>query len=262
MLQASGIRVTLGGTQVLSDVSVAVGPSEVVAVLGPNGAGKSTLLAVLSGAQRAFSGRVDFAGRPLGDWPPHALARQRAVMAQHSQLGFPFRVLEVVLLGRCPHAGESSRAEDLTAAEAALAEAEADHLVDRVYTTLSGGEKQRVHLARVLAQIGYPPPVGTDCRSALLLDEPTSSLDPAHQHTTLATARRAAARGVGVVAVLHDLNLAAMYADRIVMLNDGHLAAEGPPSDVLTEDTVAAVFGLPVHVTRHPTRNCPHIVAL
>jgi len=260
MLFAENIRVRYGSAEVLQGPSLSVAPGEVVAVLGPNGAGKSTLLAVLAGTLRPHQGEAALEGRALADWPPQALALRRAVLPQHSELSFGFAVLEVVLLGRSPHAGASSRAEDLAVAEACLAEAEVGHLAHRLYTTLSGGERQRVQLARVLAQIDFPRADRHDEPRYLLLDEPTSSLDLAHQHATLRTARRAADRGMGGLAILHDLNLAAMYADRLVVLNRGQLAAEGTPEEVLTEDLVREAFELPVHITRHPTRGCPQII--
>ena len=261
MLQARDIRVSYGSAEVLKGLSLAVAPGEVVAVLGPNGAGKSTLLAVLAGTLRPHRGEAALEGRALAAWAPRALALRRAVLPQHSELAFGFDVLEVVLLGRSPHAGTASRREDLAIAEACLAEAEVAHLAGRDYTTLSGGERQRVQLARVLAQVGFPRGGEGEARY-LLLDEPTASLDPAHQHATLRTARRAAASGVGVLAILHDLNLAAMYADRLVVLSRGEVAAAGAAEAVLTEDLVRDVFALPVHVTRHPTRGCPQVVAV
>ena len=189
------------------------------------------------------------------------MARRRAILPQQSQLGFSFRVLEVVLIGRSPHVGYSSLQRDLHVATAALIETGSAHLADRDFSTLSGGERQRVHLARTLAQIDFDE---TDSRSAgryLLLDEPTSNLDLAHQHAALETACRAAARGMGVVAVLHDINLAAMYASRIAILKDGLLSAEGKPDDILTEAMVRHAFELSVSVGRHPTRRCPHVIA-
>jgi iron complex transport system ATP-binding protein len=260
MLKADNIGVTFGSAEVLRGPSLAVAPGEVVAVLGPNGAGKSTLLAVLAGSLRPQRGTATLEGRALAAWSPRALALRRAVLAQQSELAFGFSVLEVVLLGRSPHAGTSTRDADLAVAEACLAEAEVAHLAGRVYTTLSGGERQRVQLARVLAQIDFP--AGSGEPRYLLLDEPTASLDLAHQHATLRTARRAAARGIGVLAILHDLNLAAVYADRLVVLSRGQLAAEGPPGPVLTEALVREVFDLAVQVTRHPTRGCPQVVAV
>ncbi len=262
MLQATDIRVRFGAAEVLKGPSLAVAPGEVIAVLGPNGAGKSTLLSVLSGVLKPDGGAARLEGRALIDWAARDLALRRAVLPQHSELSFGFPVLEVVLLGRSPHVGRSSRAEDLAVAEACLAEAEVGHLAERVYTTLSGGERQRVQLARVLAQIDFPAALQLREPRYLLLDEPTSSLDLAHQHATLRSARRAADRGIGVLAILHDLNLAAMYADRLVVLYGGRVAAEGPPEAVLTEDLVRQAFDLPVTISRHPTRGCPQMMPI
>ncbi|WP_319633597.1 heme ABC transporter ATP-binding protein [Pelagibius marinus] len=259
-LRADDIHVRFGTAEVLKGPSLAVAPGEVVAVLGPNGAGKSTLLSVLSGALTPQGGQAALEGKALAHWPPSRLARRRAVLPQHSELSFGFPVLEVVLLGRSPHAGTSSREEDLFIAQACLAEAEVTHLAQRVYTTLSGGERQRVQLARALAQIDFPEGQRHHHDRYLLLDEPTSSLDLAHQHATLRTARRAAARGIGVLAILHDLNLAAMYADRLVVLHGGALAAAGTPEAVLTEDLVRRAFDLQVVLSRHPTRGCPQMM--
>lgn len=258
MLAARDIDVTIGAAPILRGVSLTVAPGEVVAVLGPNGAGKSTLLRVMSGSLQPTGGSVSFEGRPLSDWPRQDLARRRSVLPQNPSLTFPFRAADVVQLGRSPHAGLTSRDEDLAIVDRALAETEVAHLSERDYTSLSGGEQQRVHMARVLAQIW--PDGGSAGPRYLLLDEPTASLDLAHQHETLRIARRFAERGTGVVAILHDLNLAAMHADRLCVLKDGAVAAEGPPDDVLTEAAIAAVFNLPVSVTRHPTRNCPHVI--
>lgn len=262
MLRADEICVDLGGTAILHDVTLAVAPGETVALLGPNGAGKSTLLAVLSGALKPRHGRVTLDGVPLADWEPARLARRRAVLAQHSALSFPFRAIEVAMLGRSPHAGRSSRTRDLAVVADCLRRTDVTHLADRIYTTLSGGERQRVHLARSLAQIDGAGNDGDGAARYLLLDEPTSSLDLAHQHATLATARCTAADGAGVVAVLHDPNLAAMHADRIVVLRDGRIIADGTPETALTEVMVRETWNMPVRIERHPTRDCPLIVAL
>lgn len=271
MLDVKNIAIDLGGVAILQDLSLRVSAGEVISVVGPNGAGKSTLFAAMSGALHPRHGAVELDGRALSTWPSERLARKRAVLPQHSELTFPFRVLEVVLLGRSPHAGYSNRENDLVIARLALLETGTLHLADRVYTTLSGGERQRVQLARVLTQIEFcdlgksrsrSDSGGCDGRDRfLLLDEPTSSLDPAHQHATLQTAVRAAERGIGVVAVLHDLNLAAMYSNRIVMLKEGRIVSQGTPAEVLTEALIEEVFELPVNVVLHPKRGCPYVIA-
>lgn len=252
MLRVENIEVRLGPTRALNGVSMSARPGEVVAVLGPNGSGKSTLMRVMSGELAPQQGRVLQDDRPLNAWPRRALAARRAVLPQSTAISFPFRALQVVLLGRSPHAGASSQVDDLEIATLAMRETEVTHLADRVYPSLSGGEQQRVQMARVLAQI-WPAEAGEGNRY-LLLDEPTSSLDIAHQHTALATARRFAGRGMGVVVVLHDLNLAAIYADRLCVLKAGRLLHDGAPWQVLTPDIVKSVFDLSVTPTRHPTR--------
>lgn len=259
MLQALDVGVWLGGKPVLDSVSLSLRPGEVLAVLGPNGAGKSTLLRVLAGSLVPQVGHALLEESPLEDWQGPELARRRSVLPQASQIAFGFRAFEIVLLGREPYAGRSSRDADLAIAEAAMKEADVLHLAERRYATLSGGEQQRVQLARVLSQIWCDG--RGEWKRFLLLDEPTSSLDLAHQHATLALARRWAGRGVGVLAVLHDLNLAAMYADRLCILKAGCLEAEGAPAAVITEDTVARCFDLKVTVGRHPDRDCPYVLA-
>ncbi len=259
MLAASGIGISIGGNRILDDVSLLVMPGEVTAVLGPNGAGKSTLMNVLTGALKPDRGNVTLSGTSLSSWARGDLARLRAVLPQYSSLSFPFPVQEVVLMGRSPHARNSSLERDLTIVRAALRESGTDHLEHRIYTTLSGGERQRVHLARALAQIWAAEDVPKQERY-LLLDEPTASLDLAHQHATLEIARRLAENGAGVVAILHDLNLAAMYADRICMLKAGRVHAEGTPRAVIRPDTIEAVYDVAASVIAHPTRGCPLVV--
>lgn len=261
MLAATDITVDLRTTRALDAVSVEVAAGEVVAILGPNGAGKSTLLAALSGVRRPATGSVTLQGRPLHTWPLDALARQRAVLPQQPELNFPFRALEVVLLGRSPHAGRSRRADDLTTACAALRATATVHLADRVYTTLSGGERQRVQLARVLAQLDFTRPSSPTDSRFLLLDEPTAALDLTHQHSVLAMARELSRCGFGVLAILHDPNLAARYADRIVLLHRGRELLSGTPRQVLTETALQQAYGLPVSITTHPTHDCPQVTA-
>ncbi|WP_322789105.1 heme ABC transporter ATP-binding protein [Thiohalocapsa halophila] len=263
-LSALGIGVQRQGRPLLEDVALTLTAGELLVLLGANGAGKSTLLKCLAGELAPDRGQVLLNGRALERWRPLDAARRRAVLPQASPLSFPFTALEVVLMGRIPHGGaqRGTGSADLTIAAEALAAAEADHLVQRRYTTLSGGERQRVHLARVLAQLWEPLP--DDEPQWLLLDEPTASLDLAHQHSVLALARRwvhrSGRRRLGVLVVLHDLNLAAQYADRIAVLKQGRLLLAGTPRDVLQPDAVQDAFGLPVRVLPHPELDCPLIV--
>jgi iron complex transport system ATP-binding protein len=257
LIEARSLRVAIGPKILLDGISLEVRAGEVVAVIGPNGAGKSTLRKVLCGDMQPTGGAVFMDQRPLDDWPLTERARVRAVMGQDSTLSFPFTVLEVVMMGRSPHLRGAEGPRDYEIAREALAAVEAIHLEERLYPTLSGGERQRVQLARVLAQIWEAPPASS---RYLLLDEPTSNLDLAHQHSTLEVARKFAREGVGVLVILHDLNLAAQYADRLLMLKDGKLVASGQPVAVLTRETIQETFAIPVIVTQHPQLDCPLVL--
>lgn len=234
MICAEGLSVRLGGRAVLRDVDVYARAGEVLGVVGPNGAGKSTLLSVLAGERRPTTGEVTLDGRPLALWSRLALARRRALLEQHSPLAAALRVEEVVLLGRAPH-GVTPRDREL--ARRALADVGLAALASRDYVRLSGGERQRVQLARVLTQLA-------DVDDALLLlDEPVSALDVGAQHHILTGARRRAAQGAAVIVTLHDLNLTAQYADRVVLLDAGRVVAAGPPARVLEPTTLSEVYG-------------------
>ncbi|MDH1265555.1 MULTISPECIES: heme ABC transporter ATP-binding protein [unclassified Pseudomonas] len=254
MLCAENLMVQRGTSTVLADVDLELRPGEVLGVLGPNGAGKSTLLAALCGELAPSGGQVRLDQRQLADWPGSERAKRLAVLPQTSTLNFAFRVEEVVGMGRLPHA--SGRVRDAQIVQQALEAADAAHLTGRSYLALSGGERQRVHLARVLAQL-WPGGEGR----ILLLDEPTSMLDPLHQHTTLQATRAFAQEGAAVLVILHDLNLAARYCDRLLLLERGRPHVLGTPEQVLRAEPLLAVFGLEVLVQQHPERGHPLIVA-
>jgi iron complex transport system ATP-binding protein len=228
-----------GRREVLRDASLDLRPGEVVGLLGPNGSGKTTLLRLLTGQLSPDLGSVVFGGRPVGSWRRDALARRVAVLPQQLDLPAGFRAAELVEMGRAPHARSlfGSTAEDERAVRQALVDAEALDLAHRFADELSGGERQRVLVAMALAQ---EPEL-------LLLDEPTLHLDLAHQVALLRTIRRLGAqRSLTVLAVLHDLNLAAAFAPRVVVLADGAVAADGPAAEVLTPTLVQRVFGVGV----------------
>ncbi|MCP9209782.1 heme ABC transporter ATP-binding protein [Streptomyces cucumeris] len=240
--EASGARVRLAGRTVLSEVDLTVRAGEVLALVGPNGAGKSTLLAALAADLPVESGTVRLGGRPVAEWAPAELALRRAVLPQATTLSFPFTVAEVVRMGRAPWAGTAAEDEDGEAVAAAMAATEVDGFAARPFSSLSGGERARVALARVLAQ-----------RTALLLlDEPTAALDLRHQELVLRLGRERAAAGDAVVVVLHDLGLAAAYADRTAVLHEGRVVAEGPPERVFDAELLSRVYRQPVEVLPHP----------
>ena len=257
MITLNDVAVQIGDATLIERVSAAVRPGQMTAVVGPNGAGKTTLLRVASGELTPSEGAVQLDDRPLAALSEQAQARRRAVLPQASRLHFAFSVLEVVLMGRTPHVQGREGPEDWAIAEDALDAVAMAGFADRDVPTLSGGEQQRVHLARALAQIWTPP---DDGHRYLLLDEPTASLDLAHQQNVLRTARAFADQGAGVLAILHDLNLAAQFADHVVVMADGGVHAQGAPASVLTPPCIREVFGWPVCVLAHPTQSCPLIV--
>ena len=229
----------------LEGISLQVRPGEVLAICGPNGAGKSTLLRAALG-ELAFRGEVSLNGQEIRATPPAAMARIRAVLPQDTQVSFAFTAAEVVAMGQ--EAGDF--AADPGLVQRALDAVGLHSHAARSFQTLSGGERQRAHLARALAQVWEP--VGPLGPRWLLLDEPVASLDLGHQLAVMRLARSYADSGGGVVAVMHDLNLSAMFADRMAFLIGGRIGACGPPSEVLTADLLAQAYGCPVTVNTTP----------
>jgi iron complex transport system ATP-binding protein len=257
MIRAENVSFARGRRRILEAVNLSLRPGEVTALLGPNGAGKTTLLKLLAGELRPASGRVAIHDRSIDSLRPEELARLRAVLPQESALNFAFPVRDVVALGRLPHAGAGRSHRDGGLARLALRRAGVEHLSKRNYTKLSGGERQRVHLARVFCQL-----MGTRKPRYLMLDEPTSSLDPRHQHDVLLAVRDFARRGAGVLVILHDLNLAAAHADRLVLMHDRKLIAEGRPDAVLTDELIHATYGIRAHIEPHPVEGYPVVIPI
>ncbi|MBQ0849505.1 heme ABC transporter ATP-binding protein [Streptomyces sp. NPDC057621] len=239
---AEALHVRLGAREVLSGVDVEARAGEVLALVGPNGAGKSTLLGALAADLPAAEGLVRVHGRPVSEWSAHELALRRAVLPQSASLSFPFPVEEVVRMGRAPWAGRPEEAEDDAAVASAMRATEVTAFAGRPFSALSGGERARVALARVLAQRAR----------LLLLDEPTAALDLRHQELVLRICRERAHEGDAVVVVLHDLGLAAAYAHRVVILCAGRAVADGAPSEVFTDRLLSDVYKQPVEVFPHP----------
>ncbi|MEP6150229.1 MAG: heme ABC transporter ATP-binding protein [Nisaea sp.] len=253
MLEAQGITVTFGKTTVLRDVSLRVRSGELVALCGPNGAGKSTLLAAMAGDFQPEGGQGFIEGEIITGLPPTELARRRAVLEQSPSLSAGFSVGELLSLS-IPRDVPPERARVLI--ERKL---HAVGLADRVGDNcqiLSGGQRHRAHLARVLVQLEA---VDNRDTGYLMLDEPTSSLDIAHQITTMRIARRAAREGAGVLVVLHDLNLAAAFADRVALMQDGRIVADGAGAEVFTADRLSAIYETEITV-EHAGGNTPRIL--
>ncbi|WP_459176515.1 heme ABC transporter ATP-binding protein [Ewingella americana] len=251
-LLAEGLQFSVGHRRLIDDVSLKLNSGEVVTLIGPNGAGKSTLLRLLTGYLQPDQGRCELLGKALSDWPPQELARTRAVMRQSSELAFGFSVRQIITLGRAPH-GKTYNAEAL---QQVMAQTDCLTLADRDYRQLSGGEQQRVQLARVLNQLWQPQP----SPRWLFLDEPTSALDLYHQQHTLRLLRHLTRESpLSVCCVLHDLNLAALYADKIVLLHEGKVVASGNPDNVLTAEILARWYQADLGVNRHPEHAVPQV---
>ena len=236
ILQARQLGVSRRGRALLKNLDLDLAAGELHVLLGPNGAGKSTLLRTLAGEWPRASGSLLLDGRPLAEIPALEQARRRAVLPQHDGLSFGLSVRELITLGRYP-CKDQRPGTTQAVVDAVMSATQIAALADRSYPTLSGGERRRAQLARVLAQVWDVP------QALLLLDEPTHSLDLAHQHAVLALLRQLTQRGHAVLISLHELNLAARYADRISLLQDGQLLASGKPVEVLDETHLQCLYG-------------------
>ncbi|MFJ4223890.1 heme ABC transporter ATP-binding protein [Microbacterium sp. NPDC089695] len=251
-LAATGITVRVGGGRaILDEASIEIRAGEIHALVGPNGAGKSTLFGVLAGDVPAASGEVSLDGAPLDGIRAADLARARAVLLQENAVTFPFTSEQVVRMGRAPWARMEASADDDEIVAAAMAATEVLPLGPRPVTSLSGGERARVALSRVLAQ----------STGILLLDEPTAALDLKHHEDVMRLVREQADAGIAVAIVLHDLNAALAHADRVTLLDGGRVAATGAPAEVLTAARIEAVYGQAVDVFPHPLTGVPLVVA-
>jgi iron complex transport system ATP-binding protein len=248
LLSAHGVRLVREGQVILDDVSLAAVPGRLLAVIGPNGAGKSSLMEVLSGWWAADAGKVLLRGRSIGSYGAGERARLCAVMRQEAARPAGLDVLEVVELGCLCHGGGETEAKEI--AWEVLGRMELAALAARSCTSLSGGEWQRVAFARTVAQISG----GEQRPCALLLDEPVSSLDPAHQHRLLGEARGLARRGHAVLTVLHDLNLTMEYADEVALMRGGRLRACGPADEIMLPEVLSEVYACPVELLEDAER--------
>ncbi len=231
------------GAAVLNDVTLSFEAAEFVAIIGPNGAGKSTLLGIMAGLRSGHSGRCEYRGVELSRWPRRALARKVSFIPQSLRVEFPFTAEQVVLMGRTPHCdGLFESPTDLEAVERALAITDTLPFRHRDFRSLSGGERQRVILASAVAQ--QP--------ETLLLDEPTTFLDLQHQVAIYRLLYDLSRQGMLVIAVTHDLNLAAAFADRIIVLHGGRVAADAAPAEVLVPERIRDVFGVASEIHRGP----------
>jgi iron complex transport system ATP-binding protein len=254
MIEVKDISFSAGGRKLLDGVNLKVNPGEMLAVLGANGAGKSTLLKLLSREIVPEDGSIHFNQRNLLEFKQVELARLRAVLAQHNTISMAFQVRELVLMGRYPHFDSHPTEYDCEIVRLSMEETDIIHLADRDYNTLSGGEQQRVQLARVIAQI-------YNVRNGFLfLDEPTNGLDMLHQQNILTTARRMADAGYCVVCILHDINFASRYADNILILKAGKVVDFGPPNRVINCETIHEAFNIKVELMDCGDSGCPLVI--
>ena len=242
LISLRDVSVDRAKRRILSDITLDVLPGEVLALVGPNGAGKSTLLSTLSGEVVPTLGDAAIGGKPSRDFKPKELARLRSVLLQSNEVSFPFRVSQVVAMGRNPWSGTDEEANDDARVSDAMEQVGIAHLADRRFSELSGGERARVSLARVLAQ-------DTD---VMLLDEPTAALDLHHQDRVMQLVKSRAQGNRAVVVVVHDVSLAAAYADRIALIVEGRISALGSAADVLTREKLQAVYDVELHVIESP----------
>lgn len=258
MLTARNIRVTLGRKQILYGIDFSARHGEFTAIVGPNGSGKTTLLRAITG-EADYEGSVSFSGHDIAQMKPYELAGIRAVLSQSTVLAFPFNVLEVVRLGLT--SGTEAQQRDLP--KQALAAVGLQGFEGKFYQELSGGEQQRVQLARVLAQVWEPVVAGQP--RWLFLDEPVSSLDIGHQLMVMQLAKSYAKAGGGVIAVMHDLNLTAMFADRVALIDRGQMSGQGSATEVLTEEMLSTAYGCIIRINTTPPKGSvfllPHVAA-
>jgi iron-chelate-transporting ATPase len=250
LLELSGIGYSVGSKTILADIDLTLDAGRIYALVGPNGSGKSSLLKILARQSAPSTGRIAFEGKPLPEWGNRPFARNVAYMPQFTPPADGMTVRELVALGRFPWHGTLGRftEEDGRMVEDAIARTDLTRFAGRIVSTMSGGERQRAWIAMMLAQ-------NARC---ILLDEPTSALDLAHQASVLALIQSLAhERGLTIVVVLHDINLAARYCDHIIALNSGSITAEGLPGSIMTADRLQTIFGVGMGVFTHPTLNQP-----
>ena len=258
LLSLRSVNVSIEAVPLLQDISLQIEAGTVTAIVGPNGAGKSTLVKAISGEQALFSGDIELSGRPLQSWQSPELARTMAVLPQRSLLNFGFTGREVVELARTPH--NTGAKTDTEIVNQVLGYLDASYLAERLYTRMSGGEQQRIQLARVLAQIWQAQDQTASQGRLLLLDEPSSYFDLAHQQLLVQLVRELANQGIAVLVVLHDLNMALNCADKVAVLCCGQLHAYGISHEVLDQSCIEKVFGVQAQFLVDPKNGQKHMI--
>lgn len=252
MLEAKNISFNVGKKVILRDISTSFPPGKLTVILGPNGSGKSSLIKVLSGVIKKYKGEVLIKNQDIISFSELERAKFRSVLLQSIEVSLPFKVQEIVMLGRYPYIRRQTTNRDNEICFSALKTCGVSHLKNAIYANLSGGEKQRVQFARILAQIGYD---NKEIPKILFLDEPTNSLDIKHQISLLDIAKDFAKKGNTVIVVLHDLNLAMDYAEHIIFLKEGSKIAEGKKEEVMTESFLKKIYEIEIEIFEDKTTN-------
>ena len=257
MLKTENIHYRIGHKQILAGISAEFVPGEFNMILGPNGSGKSTFLKIFSGEIRNYQGSVLYNGRNILEQQKEVMARYRAVMSQQPDLSFPLMVEEVVMMGRYPHFKFNPTKKDEAICRQVIQRMNLQSFANRNYLTLSGGEKQRVQFARVLVQIWDEPPTGN---RFLFLDEPLNNLDISYQQEFLQAARELVEQNTVLIAIMHDINMAIQYADKLLFLQEGRLVAHGRPKEIISEALIREVFHVSATIIGHPVTGNPLVV--
>ncbi len=254
MITATNISLSKNRREILNKVNLTVKPGSFTAMAGPNGAGKSSFLKIIAKETIPNDGEVVINGLRLANYSPSSLSKVRAVLPQNSQLQFPFTVQQVIELGQLNHGRSLKHNKKIL--EEVIALTAIEDLLSRNYLTLSGGEQQRVQLTRVIVQIWEE----YDYPRYILLDEPTSNLDIARQQLIFGIVKQACLRNIGIMAVVHDLNQVAQFADHLYLLKEGLIVAEGTPAQVFTKSIIEDTFCCRVNIYHDPCSNCPYII--
>ncbi|MBD5771180.1 heme ABC transporter ATP-binding protein [Marinomonas colpomeniae] len=257
-VEIQSLSVTINNKNLLNSIDLTIKPDELTVLIGPNGAGKSTLLKSCSGDILPTSGNILINKKPIGSFTPVLLGKTRAVMTQSYEIGFGFTVMEIVSMGCSIYEEQVSKLKKQNIISEVMDFMEIGHLSERTFITLSGGEQQRAQLARVLAQLWMP--YEQEEARYLFLDEPTSSLDVFHQYHVLSLAKELTKRNIGVLAVIHDLSLAASFSDQLVLINNGSIVTKGKPEKVLQRSYLENVYGIKAEYFHHSAGVKPSIL--
>ncbi|MBB4805079.1 iron complex transport system ATP-binding protein [Chryseobacterium defluvii] len=255
MIKAHQIKYAHKEFHILDGVDVSLEYGEFLAIVGPNGAGKSSLLSVLANEIKVGKQKILFKNKPIHEWEVRELSRHKAKFSQHNSNDIPLEVKDVVMMGRYPYFDAQPGKEDYEAMNNMMYDTDIFHLKDREYNTLSGGEKQRVHLSRVMAQLQ-----NEIAYKLVFLDEPLNNLDIKHQYKALEIIKNFTKKANSAIVVLHDLNLAAQFADKILLMKSGKVSAYGTPQDVFTIDNISDAYSFPCTICPHPINNNPMII--